>query len=71
MMMDPNRVEIPDPGVLESFRRMSQAERAQIVSNAHRAARTMIESQVRFQHPDWDDTQIHEELLKRMIGGAT
>ena len=61
---------MPDPGVLESFRRMSHAERAQVVSNAHRAARTMIESQIRFQHPDWDDGQVHQELLKRMIGGA-
>ncbi|MGD9853371.1 MAG: hypothetical protein AB7U20_00310 [Planctomycetaceae bacterium] len=70
MAAESTRIELPDPGILDAFRRMSQAERAQVVSNAHRAARTMIESQLRFQHPDWDESQIHQELLKRMIGGA-
>ena len=71
MPIDPPRIEMPDPAVLESLRRKTHAQRAKITSDAHRAARTMIESQLRFQHPEWSDTQIHEELLMRLIGGAT
>jgi len=70
MPVDPPRIELPDPEILKAFRRKTPAERAQIVSDAHRAARTMIESQLRFQHPDWDDARIHEELLRRLIGGT-
>ena len=70
MPVVPPWIELPDPDVLESFRGKAHAERAKIVSDAHRAARTMIESQLRFQHPDWDEAQIHKELLKRLIGGA-
>jgi hypothetical protein len=71
MSTDPPRIEMPDPLALESFRQKSHAERAKITSDAHRAARTMIESQLRFQHPDWNDDQIRKELLRRLIGGAT
>ena len=46
------------------------AERAQQASDLHRFAKTAIESQLRFLHPDWTDEQVNTEMLRRLTGGA-
>lgn len=70
MPIDARRIEVLDPIVAEILRRKSPAERAQQSSNMHRFARSAIESQLRYLHPDWTDDQVNTEMLRRLTGGA-
>lgn len=70
MDIDPRRIEVLDPQVVEILRRQSPAERARRASDSHRFAREAVVSHLRHQHPDWTDEQIHAEMLRRLLGGA-
>lgn len=70
MAIDRRRIEVLHPVVAEILRRKTPAERAQQASDLNRFARTAIDSHLRFLHPEWTDQQVHEELLRRLTGGA-
>ncbi len=70
MAIDPRRIETLDPMVVEILRTKTPAERARQASDLHRFARSAIESQLRFLHPEWTDEQINVEMLRRLTGGA-
>jgi hypothetical protein len=58
------------PRVVAIMRRMTPAERIQRASDMHRAAREMLESQVRSLHADWTDEQVRTEVRRRLLGGT-
>jgi hypothetical protein len=63
-------VEVVDDSLIEVLRSKSAAERVQMISDANRTARLLASAGIRYQHPDWDEAQIHAEVLKRVCGGT-
>lgn len=67
-MIEPSRIEVIDDATAAMFRAMTPYQRAQVASNAHRSARTMITSVVKQLHPDWNEDDVLTEVYRRMTG---
>ncbi len=50
---------------IERYRRMTGAERLQIGFELYDLAHEMVRCSVRHQHPDWDEKQVTQEVLRR------
>ena len=66
----PRNIEVIDDDLAEVLRQKSPAERIEMISAANRTARLLAAGGVRFQHPDWNDAQVHDEVLRRVCGGT-
>ena len=55
---------------IEGYRRMTPQERLQISFRLYQLTRTLVRQGVKHQHPDWDEDQVHEEVLRRFRLGA-
>ena len=67
----PNKLEVIDDDLAEVLRTKSPAEKIQMIGDANRTARLLAAAGVRFQHPDWNDSQVHTEVLRRVCGGTS
>ena len=65
------QVEVVDDALADVLRTKSPAEKTQMMGAANRTARLLATAGVRFQHPDWDEAQVHAEVLRRVCGGTT
>jgi len=70
MWLDPKRYEIIDEQMAEIMRSKTPGERLAIVSSMWRMGRVLIESMLRYDHPDWSDEDINKETARRMLRGA-
>jgi hypothetical protein len=61
----PPCVEILDEMVAEALRRKTPAERVAMVFDSERTVRLMLESHLRWEHPDWDAEQLSREIARR------
>lgn len=68
--IDPRRIEVVDDAVADILRRKKPYERVQMVFEANRLARAIVETSLRGRHPDWDDVQVRREVARRMLSGA-
>jgi hypothetical protein len=68
--IDPRNIEVLDPVVVSALRKMTGRETLNQALAAHELGRRLVESGVRGQHPDWDDTQVQVEVIRRMHGDA-
>jgi Rv0078B-related antitoxin len=59
-----------DPEMAEFLRAKTGAERLQIAFGMFRSARRMIASQLRAEHPDWDEATLEREVGRRVAGGS-
>jgi hypothetical protein len=66
----PSTIEVVDDSLADALKSKSPAERISIVAAANRTARILAEAGARFQHPDWDDSQIQAEVARRVAGGS-
>jgi hypothetical protein len=66
----PPVVEIIEPMVVESLRRMTPAERLAQAFEMWDFAATMMNSGIRQQRPDWSTEQIQREIRRRVRGSA-
>jgi hypothetical protein len=66
-----NKLEVIDDDLAEVLRKKSPAEKIQMIGDANRTARLLAAAGVRFQHPDWNDAQVHAEILRRVCGGTS
>ncbi len=66
----PRCIEVIDDDLLEVLRGKSPAERIQMIGAANRTARLLAAAGIRYQHPDWNDAQVHSEVLRRVCGGT-
>lgn len=64
------KIERMDPEMVEVLRRKSGAERLAIAFGMFRSARRMIASQLRSEHPDWDEEAVEREVARRIAGGS-
>ena len=63
----------PEEGMwkqIEVYRRMTPQERLQICFQLYQLTRTVVRQGVKHQHPDWDEQQIQNEVLRRFRLGA-
>ncbi|OYV96623.1 MAG: hypothetical protein B7Z73_00365 [Planctomycetia bacterium 21-64-5] len=68
--IDPSRIEVPDPAIVEILKTKTPAERLAMVFAANRTMRLRIEGYLRTYHPDWSDEEIQREIARRMLGGS-
>jgi hypothetical protein len=54
---------------IEAYRRMTP-QRLQISFRLYRLTRTLVRQGVKHQHPDWDEGQVEQEVLRRFRLGA-
>jgi len=53
---------------VQAIRRMTYAERFQMVLESGRRIRMLVEAYLRTNHPDWSEAQIQAEVLRRARG---
>ena len=59
-----------DPAIVEILKTKTSVERLAMVFAANRTMRLRLEGHLRTHHPDWNDTEIQQEIAKRMLGGT-
>jgi hypothetical protein len=69
LMKTPN-IEIVDNDLVPIMREKTPAERVQMIGAANRTARLLAAAGIRYQHPDWNEKQVHAEVIKRVCGGT-
>lgn len=69
--IDPSRIELLDPAIVEILKTKTPAEKLAMVFAANRTMRLRLEGHLRTYHADWGDAQIQQEIARRMSGGAT
>ena len=67
----PPCVEILDPMIVEVLRRKTPAERVEMIFDANRTVRLLLEGHLRWRHPDWDDQAVMHEIARRISFGTT
>jgi len=65
-----HRIEVVDEDVAAILRTKTPAEKIEMIAAAHRTARQLIAGGVRLRHPEWDDEQVHHEVIRRLTHGA-
>lgn len=66
----PPRVERMDPERVEVLRGESGAERLAMAFGMFRSARRMIASQLRAEHPEWEEGRLQREVARRIASGS-
>jgi hypothetical protein len=66
----PESIELPDPLVIENNRRMTGAEKLAQVFALNRNIRQRHAQSIKAQHPDWSESQVTQEVARRMSHGA-
>jgi hypothetical protein len=69
-VIDVRRIEILDPAMVEVLRGKTPAERVAMVFDANRTMRLMLSAHLHWQHPDWSEAQVGEEIARRMSRGS-
>ena len=64
------RIEVIDRAYAAILAAKTPSERIEMVFEAHRTARMLAEAGVRYSHPDWTESQIRSEAVKRISHGA-
>lgn len=67
MKIDPRRIEVLDPVMVEVLRTKTPAEKVAMIGEANRTMRLLLEAHFRSNHPDWDDAQISAAIARRML----
>jgi hypothetical protein len=63
----------PQEGVqlqIKCYRRMMPQQRLDAGFRLYALTRTLVRQGVKFQHPDWSDEQVRQEVLRRFRIGA-
>ena len=69
-MLDATRIEVPDDQSVEILRRMTPAQRLAMANRMWIAARRAVDHIVRSEHPNWNQQQLQQEIVRRMLHGA-
>jgi hypothetical protein len=69
--LDRGQIEVMDDVLVEVLRQKTPAQRVAMIDAAHRTARHLIAAGVRQQYPDWDESDVATEVIRRLSGGAS
>ncbi len=64
------RIERVDHDLAKVLRTKSAAERVEMIAAANRTARVLAAAGIRYQHPNWNEEQVHAEVIRRVCGGT-
>ena len=64
------QVETLDKEIVQVLASKTGPERLAIAAGMFRAARRMLSSHLRSEHPDWNPEQLHDELVRRLSHGT-
>jgi hypothetical protein len=67
VLINPRRIEILDEHTLAAFRRKTSAELLAMGFAMWDYGRKRMESAVRDQYPEWTDTQVQQEVSRRLL----
>jgi hypothetical protein len=65
-----SHIEVIDDATAEMLRRKTPAEKIAIVCDANDTLRILVAGGIRWQHPGWTQTQVQEEVARRMTREA-
>ena len=68
--IDPRNIEVIDEELANVLRKKTPAERVEMIAAANRTARLLAAAGIRYQHPDWDESQVQREIIRRVCGGT-
>ena len=55
---------------IECYRRMTPQQRLQVSFRLYELTRSLVRQGTKHQHPDWDEEQVKEEVVRRFRIGA-
>ncbi len=64
--LDPGQIEVVDDAVAEILRHQTPAQRVEGIFRCGRRVRNAIEGQLRHSHPDWNERQLADEVVRRL-----
>lgn len=64
--IDPRRIELLDPAMVEVFRGKTPAERVAMIGECNETMRLRLAGHLRTLHPSWNDDQLQREIARRM-----
>lgn len=70
MPIDPRRIELLDPAMVEIFRAKTPAERVALACDANRTARLLLKAHLASAQPAWGADEIERVIAGRMLHGA-
>ena len=65
--VDYRRIEMLEPDIVEMLRGKTAAERVEMVFDAERTLRMMLEAHLKWRHPNWTDEQVRQEITRRWL----
>jgi hypothetical protein len=68
--LDPRNIEIVDEQLAKVLRHKTPAEKVEMVAAANRTARLLAAAGIRYQHPEWNESQVQAEVVRRVSGGT-
>ena len=70
MKAEPDRIEVVDDDMASVLREMGPAKRLELVFQAEKFMRMLMETGVRSRHPDWSPEDIHKEIARLWLHGS-
>ena len=70
MRLDDGQIEVVDNLMAEIYKKKNPIERLQIAFGLWRSARIQLFNCLRSLHPDWNEKQIQQEVVRRISHGA-
>jgi hypothetical protein len=70
MNLDPRQVEVIDDAMVEVIRHLTPAQKLAQAHAMWRYARQRVEAAVRWQHPNWAESDLRHEISRRMLSGS-
>lgn len=69
--LDYRRIEVVDPQMAEIYRSKTVAEKLDLVQQAHRTACQLLAMGIRIQHPEFDESEVNQEVARRLLRGTS
>jgi hypothetical protein len=70
MKTEPDRIEIVEDDVAAALRKMEPATRLELVFQAEKFTRMLMEAGVRSRHPGWTEEDVHKEVARLWLHGS-
>lgn len=68
--LNPNSDEVVDDCLADVLRQKRPAERIRMAADANDTARLLAAGGIRYQHPDWPEERVQQEVARRMLDAA-
>jgi hypothetical protein len=70
MRLDNGQIEVVEDVIAEIYRKKTPLERLKIAFGLWRSARIQLFNCIKSLHPDWNERQIQQEVVRRISHGS-